>query len=119
MERVAFGDYGIQNPSPPADSGGPEMRRNVRYTIEGETLVARAVGPATQESDEQYVDLCRKVVTCGAFSGSTFSWGDGVIAEVAAATRKPKAQRMWRGAGTSHHMQFVTKQLEEASRSRL
>lgn len=105
-----FGDYAIQHPTPPQDGGG-SPRANIRYTQEGSTLVARGTGPVYQEGAEQYVGLCQQVVAQSEFSGQTYTWGDGIIDGCAKGEVEPGSQRMWRGAGTSHHLRFVTDQL--------
>ena len=108
----AFGDYAIQHPEPPADEiAGNVMRANIRYTAASQTVVARGRGPVTQRGNEQYEDLCKQLVARPEFSGGGYSWGDGVIDECASGLRDPGSQGMWRGAGTSHHLQFVTDQV--------
>jgi hypothetical protein len=113
LPRVpAFGDYAIQHPEPPSDEiAGNVMRANIRYTTASQTVVARGRGPVTQSGNEQYEDLCRQLVARSEFSGGGYSWGDGVIDECARGLRDPGSQGMWRGAGTSHHLQFVTDQV--------
>jgi hypothetical protein len=108
----AYGDYAIQNPRPP-NGGGPGMRANIRYTADSGTLIARGHGPVIQEGSEQYRALCEQLVGCAEFSGSDYTWGDGIIDKCAAGTIAPGAQDMWRGAGTSHHLRFVTEQLKQ------
>lgn len=113
LPRVpAFGDYAIQNPEPPADDiGGNTMRANIRYTTTSETIVARGRGPVSQEGSEQYHGLCKLITARPEFSGPGFSWGDAVIDQCAKELRDPGSQPTWRGAGTSHHLQFVTGQV--------
>jgi hypothetical protein len=112
LKRVpAFGDYAIQHPTPPQDGGGGSPRANVRYTTARSTVVARGRGPWTQEGVEQYVGLCQQLVARHEFSGAEYSWGDGVIDGCARGDLEPSSQRMWRGAGTSHHIRFVTDQM--------
>jgi hypothetical protein len=106
-----FGDYAIQNPHPPHSGGGPGMRANIRYTTNGKTLVARGQGPFHEEGKEQYRGLCQQLVARAEFAGSAYSWGDGVIDECARGAVAPGAQNVWRGAGTSHHLQAVMEQL--------
>ena len=108
----AFGDYAIQHPEPPADEiAGNVMRANIRYTAASQTVVARGRGPVTQRGNEQYEDLCKQLVARAEFSGGSYSWGDGVIDECARGLRDAGSQGMWRGAGTSHHLEFVTDQV--------
>ncbi len=112
LERMpTFGDYAIQNPHPPHDGGGPGMRANIRYTANGDTLVARGRGPFYEEGNEQYRRLCEQLVARAEFAGREFSWGDGVIDDCAAGAVEPGGQRVWRGAGTSHHIRTVSEQL--------
>jgi hypothetical protein len=115
LDRMpAFGDYGIQNPHPPHDGGGPGMRANIRYTANGKTLIARGAGPFYEEGNAQYKDLCEKLVTRREFAGRDFSWGDCVIDDCAQGAVEPGDQRVWRGAGTSHHLRTVIEQLSSA-----
>lgn len=115
LERIpAFGDYAVQHPDPPLDDiGANTVRANVRYTAAGETLVARGRGPVSQEGSEQYHDLCAQLVAHNEFKGPSYSWGDKVIADCAKGLQAPGTQSQWRGAGTSHHLQFVTDQVRQ------
>lgn len=110
LDRIpAFGDYAVQNPEPPLDdAGGNTMRANIRYTTATETLVARGRGPVSQEGNEQYQDLCKQLAARAEFAGAAYSWGDGIIDACARGLREPGSQNLWRGAGTSHHLQLVT-----------
>ena len=111
--RPAFGDYAIQSPIPPNDvtGGGGIGRANIRYTTTASTAVARGRGPWNQDGLEQYVGLCQKLLALREFSGARYTWGDGIIDGCARGDVDPESQRMWRGAGTSHHLRFVTDQL--------
>jgi hypothetical protein len=112
VKRVpAYGDYAVQNPHPPREDGGPGMRANIRYTAADATVVARGEGSLIQEGAEQYRDLCAQLVARPEFSGRDYTWGDGVIAGCADGSVDPGWQNQWRGAGTSHHLRFVTDQL--------
>lgn len=109
----AFGDYAIQHPYPPAEGGGPGMRANIRYTTAKATLVARGKGSVLQEGKEQYQELCQQLVAQAAFSGRSYTWGDRLIQDCANGTIEPGAQAMWRGVGTSHHLQFMIDLLQQ------
>jgi hypothetical protein len=116
LSRVpSYGDYAIQHPRPPQDGGGPSMRANIRYTIDDGTLVARGRGPVLQEGKEQYIGLCQELVARTEFAGASYTWGDGKIDGCARGQEEPGAQNVWRGAGTSHHLRFVTDQLHRLS----
>lgn len=88
------------------------MRANIRYTSSDATVIARGEGPVTQEGNSQYQLLCQQLVDQAGFEGGAYSWGDKVIEECARGAVTPGAQRMWRGAGTSHHLELVTNQLQ-------
>jgi len=107
----SYGDYAIQHPLPPHDGGGPSMRANIRYTVDEVTLVARGRGSVLQEGKEQYVGLCQELTARSEFAGGAYTWGDGLIEDCSAGLEEPGAQNVWRGAGTSHHLRFVTDQL--------
>lgn len=111
----SYGDYAIQHPTPPQDGGGPSMRANIRYTIDDVTLVARGRGPVIQEGAEQYVSLCQELVARKEFAGRDYTWGDRSIDDCANGVEEPGGQNVWRGAGTSHHLRFVTDQLQRRS----
>jgi hypothetical protein len=112
---LVFGDYTIQSPTPPS-KGGPSMRRTVRYTASTTTVIARGMGDITESDNSQYRELCGTIRNRPEFCGETYSWGDETIARCAAGRLRPKAQEMWRGAGTSHHIKFVKDQLQRARR---
>ncbi len=109
----AFGDYGVQHPRPPEEGGGPGMRANIRYTAKDATLVARGQGAVIQEGAEQYRLLCEQLVARSEFAGADYSWGDAVISDCADSVQEPGSQSLWRGVGTSHHIQVVTDQLRQ------
>lgn len=108
-----YGDYVVQHPDPPYDDdgGGPSMRANIRYTINGATLVVRGRGSVIQEGREQYRDLCQQLISRPEFAGPDFSWGDALIAACATGEIEPGWQNQWRGAGSSHHFRVVTEQV--------
>ncbi len=114
LARLAFGDYAVQHPKPPS-GGGPGMRANLRYTSATETLVARGLS-VIAEGNEQYQHLCAQVVASKVYCGAPFSWGDETIEQCASGLLDPGAQAMWRGAGTSHHLRFVTDQIARRKR---
>ena len=111
--ELSYGDYCVQHPKPPQEQGGPGMRANIRYTVDDRVLVARGRGPVVFRGNSEYTNLCQKIVVNEGFAGESYSWGDETIAKCARGERDPGAQAMWRGAGTSHHITFVTKQLAQ------
>ena len=112
LRRIpSYGDYVVQHPIPPQDGGGPSMRANIRYTTGNATVVARGHGPVVTEGREQYRDLCQQLVDLPEFPGRSYSWGDGQIADCASGVVEPGSNDAWRGAGSSHHLRWVTDQL--------
>ncbi|MEV0269623.1 beta family protein [Hamadaea sp. NPDC050747] len=111
--NLVFGDYGIQHPKPPAE-GGPGMRANIRYTSEESTIVARGRQVLT-EGKEEYRKLCRQLLRHDEYLGDDFSWGDSQIGACADGDTDPGSQNHWRAVGTSHHLAFVSGQLQSSS----
>jgi hypothetical protein len=109
---LAFGDYAVQHPHPPADKGGPGMFADIRYTVADRVIVHRGEAILT-EGSEQYRDLCQALVAEAEFEGRGFSPGDRTFYDCARGLVRPGSQSMWRGAGTSHHIRFVTLQLQQ------
>jgi hypothetical protein len=66
------------------------------------------------EGREQYRDLCRQLVVQPEYAGGHFTWGDRLIADCASGIDEPGWQNHWRGAGTSHHLSHVVKQLSRS-----
>lgn len=108
--RVSFGDYAVQHPRPPAETG-PGMRANVRYTADARTVVARGEGLVIQGGGSQYPALCQMIVGLEEFQTGDYSWGDQVIEDCANGGPWSISQHLWRGAGSSHHFRHVTDQL--------
>lgn len=113
-QRIDFGDYAVQHPSPPSQ-GGAGMRANIRYTVGQGHLIVRGRGPFNVEGVAQYVGLCARVISSGSFAGSGYSWGDDIISKVADRRLPPGTQTMWRAAGTAHHLRVVTEQLQASA----
>ena len=109
-----YGDFGVQHPDPPTEGGGPGMRANVRYTTDNGVLVARGRSPVVEVGNIEYPDICRALTENRHFSGPSFSWGDGTIADCAHGLLAPGGSEMWRAAGTSHHLQHVLQELESS-----
>jgi hypothetical protein len=107
---MAFGDYAVQHPHPPADKGGPGMLADLRYTVAERIIVHRGEAVLT-EGGGQYRDLCQALIAEPEFEGRGFSAGDRIFYDCARGLVRPGGQSMWRRAGTSHHMRFVTRQL--------
>jgi hypothetical protein len=103
----AYGDYAVQHPEPPAESGAGG-RANIRYTASTSTVISRGHGPLTEEGAVQYRELCQRLTARGEFAGSSYSWGDATIADCADGELTPRGEPMWRAAGTSHHIRHVT-----------
>jgi hypothetical protein len=110
----SFGDFAIQSPAQ-AGKGGPSMRASVRYTTDNGTLISRGSGPFHEEGKIQYHELCRKLIERPEFKGPGFSWGDETIMKCANEQIDPGSQHLWRAAGTSHHLEVVTRALATAS----
>jgi hypothetical protein len=108
-----YGDYSIDHPNPPV-AIDPRLLRvsaQLRYTDETDWLVFKERN-IRDFGNEQFIDICRRLVTRPEFRGADFSWGDNYIAVRAAGTdTRPGNPRTWRKVGTSHHIATVIDQL--------
>lgn len=112
LDRIpAFGDYAIQHPFPPHEGGGPGMRANIRYTVGDRLIVARGFDPVSKVGNVEYPSLCQELIATHEVQDSSYTWGDSVIHSCAQGRVHPGSQEQWRGAGTSHHLRYVTDQL--------
>lgn len=112
-----YGDYAVQHPEPPLDMAEGQVphgiRAAIRYTHETETVIPRAKEPRRIEGREQYRQLCSILAAQPEFSGRSYSWGDGQVADCADGSCEPGWEDHWRAAGTSHHLRFVVDQLAQ------
>lgn len=130
---VAFGDYAVQNPIPPLNPPPVGPWGNIRYSLEDALLVARGFDTRSY-GPEQYVELSSWVISHASFYGAAFSYGDAEINRWATTPvthsiatagaciedlegedidARPASPGYWRGVGTSHHLELVTKQLRQ------
>ncbi|MDQ8043649.1 MAG: hypothetical protein AAGC46_10345 [Solirubrobacteraceae bacterium] len=112
-DGLDYGDYGIQNPRPPAidTKRGGIGRSNIRYTTEDRYLIARGKGPTSQVGTTQYAGLCRDLMRHKCFRSADYSWGDKVISLCGDELIEPETQGMWRAAGMAHHITLAQEQL--------
>lgn len=117
LDRIIFGDYGVQHPRVPTNSTGGRMRANIRYPTREGTLVARGVGlimslpPA--ERAKQYRKLCYDLVRNNLFVGRGCCAGDDTIQDCAEGRIAARGQPMWRAVGTAHNLKEVTTAMAE------
>jgi hypothetical protein len=113
---LRFGDYGVQHPRSPFAGRGGRMWANIRYSLERGTLVARGTRALADLEDEerpaQYRNLCNLLVADPRFAGRECCPGDAVIEDCARGIIPPGTQGMWRGAGTSHHLEVTAMNVE-------
>ena len=111
-----FSDYGIAHPiSPDVDGRFMNMSANIRYTAEHHWLIVK--GRSTRRHGYgQFHNLCRKLIELDDFSGRNFSHGDAYLEDCALEVSGPGNASKWRQAGTSHHVEYVAIQVEEAKR---
>jgi Beta protein len=111
-----FADYGICHPDFPEDIDPQtlQMAPNIRYTTVNDWLILKGRSVKTH-SFAQFNDLCKTLVDRREFCGSDFSWGDRWFSNYAAGTPQSGNATTWRAIGTSHHLEFVTKQIASLS----
>ena len=116
--RLRFGDYAIAHPIPlEIDPRGMRMSANLRYTGNDSWTVLR--GRNVQKyGTGQFTRLCRELVESNDFCGGDFSPGDRLIEKCAGGIVPPGNATTWREIGTSHHIQFVLRQLDGLRQAR-
>jgi hypothetical protein len=108
---LIFGDYTMTHPvAKTLDPRTMRMSANIRYTKQDEWLVIKGRN-VRQYGFSQYFDLCRLLVERREYSGRTYSWGDGYIADCAEATQGPGNATTWRKVGVNHHITLVARGL--------
>ena len=89
------------------------MRANIRYTTSDLVLYARGHS-ILEHGAPQYASLAQMITGRGEFGGENYSWGDEVIARTASGRMAAGGEPRWRGAGTSHHLSLVARDLATA-----
>ena len=108
---LIFGDYAMAHPvAKTLDPRTMRMSANIRYTTQDEWLVIKGRN-VRQYGFSQYFDLCRLLVERPEYSGRTYSWGDGYIADCAEGMQGPGNATTWRKVGVNHHLTLVTRGL--------
>ena len=112
-----FADYGIAHPiSPDVNTRTMNMSANIRYTAEDHWIVLKGRSTRTHGYG-QFNDLCRRLGAATEFCGRHFSHGDRYFDDCARGADGPGQATKWRQAGSSHHVEFVSVQVEKANRS--
>ncbi len=106
-----FGDYGVSHPEP--SEVDPRIIRpsaSIRYTHDKYWLVPKGRNLRDYGFD-QFHEVCRMLIQRAEYAGRQFSWGDQYIYDCAARRDGPGSLTTWRKVGTSHHVEFVVRQL--------
>lgn len=110
-EGIRYSDYAIQNCVPPDLVNNKYMRASIRYSTPDWLFVARGVGPvgplSPDEKAAEYRDLAIKMMLHPPFVGRACCSGDLFIEECADGLREVRAQHVWRGIGTLHHVHMI------------
>lgn len=107
---VSFGDYGVIHAHFVPPNKGVRVPPRIRYTTSNEHAFYRgALG-------SDYADLCQQVVSSYEFSGPNFSDGDRTIALCAQGLDGPGNASSWVASDTSHHLEFVSRQVWQTLR---
>jgi hypothetical protein len=106
-----FGDYGVVHAyfSEPRDLRKIPITMKIRYTLDHVWFVVR--GGSFRKNSEQYHDLAGIVAAHSDYKGRDFSAGDDVIFKCQAKLRGPGNPTDWVQADTSHHIEFVSRQI--------
>lgn len=106
-----FGDYGVVHAyfSEPTDLRKTRLTMKIRYTLEHVWFVVR--GGSFRKNPEEYHDLAGIVGAHSDYKGRDFSAGDDVIFKCQTKLRGPGNPTVWVQADTSHHIEFVSRQI--------
>lgn len=112
LPRVpCFGDYAVTHPElPSVDPRLMKMSAKMRYTVDDDWLVARSRN-VRDYGYEQAHELCALISERDEFRGREYSAGDTFIEDCAARRGGPGSATTWVTAGTSHHLEFVARQV--------
>lgn len=106
-----FGDYPISHPQlMEIDPRLMRMSANIRYTTPENWLLVKGRN-VRDYGYAQFNELAELLVNHPMYSGRTFSWGDGFIAQCAEGTAGPGNATTWRKVGTNHHITLVAGQV--------
>jgi hypothetical protein len=118
-KRVAirFGDYGVLHPDFTDRESFAHINAKIRYTIEDSWMIARGHSLREPPKSGQYFELAEKVRMSPHYCGPSFSYGDERINLCAHRQSGPGNPRTWVGVDMSHHLHFVTLQVERHIRA--
>lgn len=106
-----FGDYGVVNPEfmEPMDPRKMRPSAKIRYTLEDRWLIIK--GTSFRKDPAQFRALAAVVERQPGFCGQGFSWGDSYIFNCRKKGGGAGNLETWVRADTSHHIEFVSKQI--------
>lgn len=109
-----YGDYAVTHPTMPA-GGAFAAPPQLRYTLD-EHWIAIKGRRQDRRGHQQFYDICEQALAHLGESASpaNSSWGDAYIDQAAKRTAAgPGNASTWRAIGTSHHLAYVVKRLNE------
>jgi len=111
--RWLFGDYGVRGPNAADDITAPDANGKIRHTIGQNHFVVRGHSVRTGDKGAQMHRLAREVVNSPHYMGEDFSWGDAEILARSRRDTRPGNHTTWIAIDTSHHVAWVTAEIEE------
>lgn len=113
ISDLQFGDYGVRH-TELADGGFGGPLPNIRYATDSEWIVWREA-KHPQYPNGSFYKACVGIVGHTAYSGSAFSWADGVIDQKSRANPGPQpgagTGTDWITYGMNRHLEFVVDRL--------
>lgn len=110
QNKICFGDYAVTNPDPLEEIDPTKINPSaaIRYALKDEWMLLKA-GGVRSNGFEQYNDLCTLLLSDPAYSGKTFSFGDGKYHEHAQPEASTGNLSTWRRDATSHHLALTAR----------
>ncbi|MQT50561.1 hypothetical protein C0J26_18495 [Pseudomonas baetica] len=118
FKDVGFSDYGVRGPGSLVSGGAGNQNGKIRYTIQDGYFIARGYQLKTGEKGGQYYGLAQKIIDSGYYEGPEFSWGDKELLDCSHWAFRGLASK-WIAIDTTHHVEYVLKEVEEFKRQRV
>lgn len=113
--EIKFSDYGISHPlKPEMDSSKVKAAGKIRYTVNTHWIISRGhkfKDDETENRNDQYQVLAKKLIREKDFIGKGYSWGDISIVDCANGGGKCGLLEKWVRIDMNHHFTFVTEQI--------
>lgn len=109
---VRYSDYCVTHPAQAPEMDPTQVNPSVaiRYAADGFWRLFKA-GGFKKGAPNQYISLCKLLMTDAVYSGATYSFGDKCYADAAASKLGNGNPSSWRRDATNHHLVLTQRSL--------